>query len=151
MDPFLTELCLLALRARLGDCLPTTPRRLGKALCTVCPIIFVPRSLGDKVSFYLRPNLTKILYLSLAQNILLSASFWNNNFRVPTTEYWMIYRGPGFLAVVWFGFSATPSLPCPVRKLSIFLILPVCRRSSLVMREGWEEPNYTTARKSDPL
>jgi hypothetical protein len=54
MDPFLTELCRLALRARLGDCLPTTPRRLDKALCTVCPIIFVPRTLSIKVSLYLR-------------------------------------------------------------------------------------------------
>jgi hypothetical protein len=29
-------------------------------------------------------------------------------------EYWMIYRGPGFLAVVWFGSSLTP-FPPPVR------------------------------------
>ncbi len=29
--------------------------------------------------------------------------------------YWMIYRGPGFLAVVWFGSSPTPSPP-PVSK-----------------------------------
>ncbi len=40
-------------------------------------------------------------------------------------EYWMIYRGTGFLAVVWFGSSPTPS-PSPVRKLSLFLSLPVC-------------------------
>ncbi len=26
-------------------------------------------------------------------------------------EYWMIYRGPGFLAVGWFGSSPTPSPP----------------------------------------
>jgi hypothetical protein len=26
-------------------------------------------------------------------------------------EYWMIYRGPGFLGVVWFGSSPTPYLP----------------------------------------
>ncbi len=25
-------------------------------------------------------------------------------------EYWMIYRGPGFLAVVWIGFIPTPSV-----------------------------------------
>jgi hypothetical protein len=29
MEPFLMELCLLALSARLGDCRPTTPRKLG--------------------------------------------------------------------------------------------------------------------------
>ncbi len=28
-----------------------------------------------------------------------------------TREYCMIYRGPGFLAVAWFGSSPTPSLP----------------------------------------
>ena len=26
-------------------------------------------------------------------------------------KYWMIYRGPGFLAFVWFGSSPTPSPP----------------------------------------
>jgi hypothetical protein len=26
-------------------------------------------------------------------------------------EYWMIYRGPGFLAVVWFGSTPTPTSP----------------------------------------
>ncbi len=41
-----------------------------------------------------------------------------------------MYRGPGFLAVVWFGSSPTLS-PSPVSRLSLFLILPVCRRSSL--------------------
>ncbi len=30
-----------------------------------------------------------------------------------STEYWMIYRGPGFLAFVWFGSSPTPSPPPP--------------------------------------
>ncbi len=40
----------------------------------------------------------------------------------------MIYRGPGFLAVVWFGSSTTPS-PSPVTKLSLFLSLPVCHWS----------------------
>jgi hypothetical protein len=43
----------------------------------------------------------------------------------------MIYRGPGFLAVVWFGFS-----PYPLRKLSVFLSLPVYRRSSLLTGKG---------------
>ncbi len=46
-------------------------------------------------------------------------------------EYWMIYRWPGFLAVIWFGSTPSPS-PSPVSKLSPFLILPVCRRSLFV-------------------
>ncbi len=43
----------------------------------------------------------------------------------------MIYRGPGFLAVVWFGSLPTPYLPSPVSMLSLFLSLPVSRGSSL--------------------
>ncbi len=35
-----------------------------------------------------------------------------------TREYWMIYRGPGFLAVLWFGSSPTPSLP-PIPSVSL--------------------------------
>ncbi len=48
-------------------------------------------------------------------------------------ENWMIYRGPGSLAVVWFGSTPTPS---PVSKLPLFLSLPMCRRSSLLTEEG---------------
>jgi hypothetical protein len=46
-------------------------------------------------------------------------------------EYRMSYKGPGFLAVGWFGSSPKPDHPLPlppVSKLSLFLSLPVCRR-----------------------
>jgi hypothetical protein len=49
---------------------------------------------------------------------------------------------------------AHPLPPSPVSKLSLFLGLPVCRRSSLLTGEGervGEEPNHTTARKPGPL
>jgi hypothetical protein len=36
----------------------------------------------------------------------------------------MNYRGPGFLAVVWFGFSLTLHTPLSCSKLSIFLSFP---------------------------
>ncbi len=52
----------------------------------------------------------------------------------------MIYKGPGFLAVTWLGSSLAPfPHPSPVRKLSLFLSLPVCRRSSLqkIEKERW--------------
>ncbi len=39
-------------------------------------------------------------------------------------EYWIIHRGPGFLAVVWFDSSFNPS--SPVSKLSLFHSLPEC-------------------------
>jgi hypothetical protein len=48
---------------------------------------------------------------------------------VETSDYWMIYRGPGFLAVIWFVSSPTdlphlPSASCP--SFSVFLhVLPV--------------------------
>ncbi len=49
----------------------------------------------------------------------------------------MDYRGPGFLAVVWFGFSSNPPPPPPpVSKLSLYLSLPLCRRSSLLTGGG---------------
>ncbi len=40
----------------------------------------------------------------------------------------VIYRAPGFLAVVWFGSSPTPST---VRKLSLFLSHPACGAGEL--------------------
>ncbi len=44
-----------------------------------------------------------------------------------------------------------PFPPYPLGKLSLFLILPVCRRSNLLTREGvGEEPNHTTAQKPGP-
>ncbi len=54
-----------------------------------------------------------------------------------TREYWIIYRGPSFLAFVRFGSSPTSFPPTsPVSKLSLFLSLIVCRRSSLLTGEG---------------
>ncbi len=41
-------------------------------------------------------------------------------------EYWMTYRGTGFLAVVYDWFLLYPS---PFKKLPLFLSLPVCRWS----------------------
>ncbi len=51
-------------------------------------------------------------------------------------EYWMIPKGPGFLAVVWFGSSPTPFPPLLSASCLFFLSLPVCRRSSLLTGEG---------------
>ncbi len=64
----------------------------------------------------------------------------------------MIYRGPGFLAVVWFC-----PLPRPLSRQQVvsLLSLPVCRRSSLPTGEEGEgveeEPSHATARNSGPL
>ncbi len=51
--------------------------------------------------------------------------------------------------------KVTVSLLLLIKKLSLFLRLPVCRRSSFLTGEGWErvgeEPNHTTAIKLGPL
>ncbi len=56
---------------------------------------------------------------SYAENIVknLRTVFEPRHYLVVLREYWMIYIGPGFLAVVWFGYTATHSLP-PVSKLA---------------------------------
>ncbi len=53
-------------------------------------------------------------------------------FHLGARECWMIYRGPGFNAVVWSGSTITPS---PISNLSLFLHLPMCFRSSLLPEE----------------
>ncbi len=54
--------------------------------------------------------------------------------------------------VFFLSFSVSPS---PVSKLSLFLSLPVCRRSGLLTGDGRrglvEEPSNMTARKPGPL
>jgi hypothetical protein len=54
-----------------------------------------------------------------------------------TREYWMIYRGPGFLEAVWFSSLPTLFPPSPVSKLSLFLGLFLCFASRAYWREGW--------------
>ncbi len=52
-------------------------------------------------------------------------------------EYWIIYRGPGFLAVVWFGSLLTFSHhPLPSVSCLSYLVWLVCRRSSLLTEGG---------------
>ncbi len=71
---------------------------------------------------------------------------------VQNREYWMVYRGPGFLAVVWFGLSHAPPTPPPHPSLP-----SVCSNGDT--QEDWDrqlvdgrggrgkEPNHTTVRK----
>jgi hypothetical protein len=64
-------------------------------------------------------------------------------------KYWMIIRGPGFLEVVWFGSSPSPSASC----LSFSVFLCVAGRVYWQQRGEGEgkEPNHMTARKPGPL
>ncbi len=64
----------------------------------------------------------------------------------------MICRGPGFLAVAWFGSSPTPSPP--ISNLSLFLSLSVCRWPSLLIwgrRRGWGRSQIMRRRVSGVL
>ncbi len=45
-------------------------------------------------------------------------------------EYWMLYRGPGFLAVVWFGSSPFTVIAWPATHID-------WERDKLCWREGW--------------
>ncbi len=62
----------------------------------------------------------------------------------------MIYGGPGFLAVIWFGSSPTPCHLSPISKLSFFLSLP----ASILLGVGgggWLEAKTYDSRKPEPL
>jgi hypothetical protein len=67
----------------------------------------------------------------------------------------MIYNSvSGFLAVVRVDSSAPFPSPTPVSNLSLFLIIPLCRQSSLQTAEGRDggrsKKNHTTARRPGP-
>ncbi len=63
-------------------------------------------------------------------------------------EYWMIYKGPGFLAVVLFGSSSTPFPRFPVSKLSLCHFLPLRCRSILLTGGGWGRSQIISGQKS---
>jgi hypothetical protein len=71
-------------------------------------------------------------FISSVEVVPISAAVW---YWFPPTPHQRILkdllysRGRGFLAVVWLGPSPTLS---PISKLSLFLSLPLCRRSSLL-------------------
>ncbi len=71
----------------------------------------------------------------------------------PTREYWMIYRGPGFLAVVWFGSSSLlppfPAFCLQVVSLSQpFWVSPVSSLLTGGGGRGWSRSEITRRRES---
>jgi hypothetical protein len=82
---------------------------------------------------------------------------WRNSFRQrryisQCREYWMIYRGLGFLVIEWF--SSSPNPHSLVSELSLFLSIPVCRRSSWMTGEGrqvWGRNQIIRRRESHVL
>jgi hypothetical protein len=68
---------------------------------------------------------------------------------VCTREYWMIFGGPGFLAVGLIWLLSYPLFP--FSKLSLFLNLPCVSPVDLTDGRGervGEEPNHTTGEKA---
>ncbi len=51
-------------------------------------------------------------------------------------EYLMIYRGPGFLAVVWFGSTPIPYPPLP-STICLFFSVFLCFADRAYCRERW--------------
>jgi hypothetical protein len=66
----------------------------------------------------------------------------------------MIYRGPVFLAVVWFASTPTPYPPIPTSDI-LYMQEDWERETTFCREEGdkglGEKPNHTTARKLGPL
>ncbi len=72
------------------------------------------------------------------------------------SKYWMIYRGPGFLVVVWFGSSPTPSPPLPTDLQEVVSLSQTSCVSPVELTDrrgggGGGEPSHTTTRKHGPL
>ncbi len=78
-------------------------------------------------------NISSLQIIEIKPLIFIFLFFWGG--WVCTREYWMIYRGPDFLMIVWLGSSPTPFSPSPVSKLPLYFSLPVWRRQSLLTAE----------------
>ncbi len=78
---------------------------------------------------------------------------WPSHLSLPESIEWFLEAQAFFRSRDSAPRPSSPP-PSPVNKLSLFLNLPVSRRSSLLTRGGegvGEEPNYTTARKPGSL
>ncbi len=70
-------------------------------------------------------------------------------FTASARGYWMIYRGPGFIAVVRFCSSLTLVFSYPASKLSFFLSLAVCHWSLTAYWRYWRERGGVGAKSYD--
>ncbi len=100
-----------------------------------------------------------LFFQSNPQSYLFSSFFFCSSFCLdfpyPHTnsllyrEYWIIYRGPSFLAVVWFGSSPIPYTPL-FRQQVVSLSQSSCMSPGEDTKGSGggvgEEPNHTTAR-----
>jgi hypothetical protein len=69
--------------------------------------------------------------------------------RVGRRDYWMVYRGPGFLSVVWFGSS--PTSPLSRQKARPATHRKTDKKRQCADKEGGEAPNHTNAKKPGSL
>ncbi len=77
-------------------------------------------------------------------------NLWPRKRFVDRRGYWMIYRGPGFLALVWFGNSPTPSPPSLVSKIDR-RHRKTEKERNLAVDWGGGGATHTTSRNPGPL
>ncbi len=89
------------------------------------------------------PQITSVwLWLCVTEIVFTSVSS-----KSTSRQDWMIYRGPGFSAVVWFDSSPIPSLPPPLPSVRS-TDDRTGRETSCWGEEGVKEPNHSTARNN---
>ncbi len=97
-------------------------------------------------------KIPQILYMSAIMAIMAFLASNMKAYRGESRESWIIYREPGFLAVVWFGSSPFPPSPhfpqSPVSKLSLFPFLCVAGRAYWRERGGGEREAVIRRRES---
>jgi hypothetical protein len=80
-----------------------------------------------------------------------AGKFYYTKYELKQSEYWLIYRGLGFLAVVWCGSSPTPYPPLP------FVSSPATQRKTEKERQaadgrggerGWERKRIIRPQES---
>jgi hypothetical protein len=141
-----------------------TTQHFVKRFCIKRSLIFIAfskfyaRHLGLKITstYYTQSN--PVLHPTLATHktpsglsflYIHSQTWWFSR------EDWIIYRGPGYLAVVWFGSKPAP-FPLPLLSancLSFSVFLCVFGRAYWQERGRGdrEEPNHTAVRKHGHL
>jgi hypothetical protein len=85
--------------------------------------------------------------------VVYACTVYTENYRVSIRGFWMIYRGQGFHAFLWFGSSPPPTpLSCQqIVSLSLSSCVSPVELTGRWGRGGMEEePNPTTVRKPGP-
>ncbi len=77
--------------------------------------------------------------------VVYACTVFTENYRVRIREFWMIYRGPGFHAILWFGSSSTPS---PLSSKQIVSLSQSSCVSPVELTGRWGKGRYGGGAKS---